>query len=68
MQPLSRLLKEGPVAEARVRPIDGVGLELRYQWNGDLRVSQVFRAWNELEAAATETRRELGARGWHSEA
>jgi hypothetical protein len=35
-------VKAGHVAEARVRPIDGVGLELRYEWNGELRVSQMF--------------------------
>ena len=47
-------------------PIDGIGVELRYEWNGDLRVSQVFKAWEALEAAATEKRQELEARGWHS--
>ena len=26
-----------------MRPIDGVGAELRYVWNGELRVSQVFK-------------------------
>ena len=41
-KPLWRLVKAGHVAEARVRPIDGVGLELRYEWNGELRVSQMF--------------------------
>jgi hypothetical protein len=30
-QPLWRLVKSGHVAEARVRAIDGVGLELRYE-------------------------------------
>ena len=66
-QPLWRLIKEGHVAEARVRPIEGVGVELRFEWNGDLGVSQVFRAWAELETAATGERRELEARGWHPE-
>jgi hypothetical protein len=47
-----------------VRPIDGVGLELRYEWNGDLRASQMFRTWEELEAAVGEKRGELEARGW----
>ena len=41
-KPLWRLVNAGHVAEARVRPIDGVGLELRYEWNGELRVSQMF--------------------------
>ena len=54
------------VAEARVRPIEGIGVELRYEWNGDLRVSQMFKAWEALEAAATEKCQELEARGWHS--
>jgi hypothetical protein len=66
-QPLWRLVKGGHVAEALVRPIDGIGVELRYEWNGDLRVSQMFKSWEELEAAASEKRRELEARGWHSE-
>ena len=65
-QPLWRLVKDGHVAEARVRPIEGVGVELRYEWNGELRVSQMFKTWEELEAAATEKRKELEARGWHS--
>ena len=63
-QPLWRLVKAGHVAEARVRPIEGIGVELRYEWNGDLRVSQMFKTWEELQAAATEKRRELDARGW----
>jgi hypothetical protein len=37
-QPLWRLVKDGHVAEARVRPIEGIGVELRYDWNGELRV------------------------------
>ena len=48
-------MKDGHVAEARVRPIDGIGLELRYEWDGDLRVSQ-FKACGELEEAATVKR------------
>jgi hypothetical protein len=32
------------VAEARVRPIEAVGVELRYERNRELRVSQVFLA------------------------
>jgi hypothetical protein len=47
-----------------VRPIDGVGVELRYEWNGELRVSQMFKMWEDLEAAADAKRRELEARGW----
>ena len=41
-------------------------LELSYEWNGELAISQVFRAWDALETAATEKRRELEARGWQS--
>jgi hypothetical protein len=63
-QPLSQLAKDGHTAAAFVRPIHGIGVELRYLWDGDLRVSQVFRGWDELEAAAAEKRRELEARGW----
>jgi hypothetical protein len=40
VQPLWRLVKDGHVAEARVRPIEGIGVELRYEWNGELRVSR----------------------------
>jgi hypothetical protein len=29
---------------ARVRPIDGMGLELRYMWKGELRVIQICRS------------------------
>ena len=59
-------MKDGHVAEAKVRPIQGGGVELRYEWNVDLRVSQVFRSLEALEAAATDKRREPEARGWHS--
>jgi hypothetical protein len=51
-------------AEARVRAIDGIGLELRFEWNADLRASQVFKTWGELEAPAADKRRELEAKGW----
>jgi hypothetical protein len=57
-------VKDGHVAEAKVRPIQGGGVELRYEWNGELRVSQIFEAWKELEAAANQRRGELEARGW----
>ena len=52
---------------ARVRPIEGIGIELRYERNGELRASQMFSAWELLEAAATEKRQEIEARGWHAE-
>jgi hypothetical protein len=60
---LWRLVKEGHTAEARVRPVEHVGVELRYEWDGDLRVSQMFRTWDAHEAAANEKRLEE-AKGW----
>jgi len=63
-EPLWTLRKGEHTAEARVRAIDGIGLELRYEWNRDLRASQVFKTWAELEQAADEKRRELEAKGW----
>jgi hypothetical protein len=60
-------MKDGHVAEARVRRIEGIGIELRFEWNGDLGVSQVFKPWDALEASASERRQDLKARGWHSE-
>lgn len=62
-QPLWRLVRDGHTAEAKVRPIENVGVELRYEWNGEQRVSQMFKAWEALEAAATEKRQELEVRG-----
>ena len=60
-------LREGDhEARADGRAIDGIGLELRYMWNGELRVSEMFRDWATLEAAAAEKQRELEARGWHA--
>ena len=38
------------VAEARVRPIESIGVELRFEWNGEVRVSQIFKSWEELKA------------------
>jgi hypothetical protein len=58
------LTKGGYSAEARVRPIEGVGVELRYLWNGELRYSQMFKAWPELEEAQKVKRVELEERGW----
>ena len=55
--------RDNHVAEARIRPIDGIGVELRYEWTGEPAISQVFREWAKLETAATEKRQELEARG-----
>jgi hypothetical protein len=63
-QPLWQLSKDGHAAAALVRPIDGVGLELRFEWDGKLRASQVFKTWDELEACAGDKRDELESRGW----
>jgi hypothetical protein len=63
-EPLWRLTKSGHTAEGRVRAIGGIGLELRYEWDGDLRVSQMFKMWDDLEAVAGEKRRELQSKGW----
>ena len=49
----------------RVRAIDGIGSELRYEWNGELRASQVFKTWEELEAGSRgEAARARGEEGW----
>jgi hypothetical protein len=61
---LWRLAKGRHVAEAYVRGVSGIGVELRLLWNGELRASQVYRVSMELEAAAEEKRRELEAKGW----
>jgi hypothetical protein len=61
---LWRLEKGGNKAAAITRPIPGVGVELRYEWNGDLRQSHVNRNSVELAAAASEKREELLANGW----
>lgn len=58
------LTKDGHDARADVRGIDGIGFELRYVWDGELRVSEVFREWAALDQAAAAKRRELEARGW----
>lgn len=44
-----------------------MGVELRYEWDGELRVSHVFTSWEALEAPAAEKRQELEASGRHSE-
>jgi hypothetical protein len=61
--PLWTLTKNGHTAAARVRAIDGVGLELRCGWDGDLRASQVFKSWDALGGGGgCEARRPQGAR------
>jgi len=58
------LTKDGHTAEARARVIDGVGLELRFLWDGELRASDVKREPADVERVAAEKRAELEARGW----
>ena len=48
-------------ATAHVKSIDGVGLELRFSIDGELRHSQIFRDWPALEKRA-----DFEARGWRA--
>lgn len=43
-------LKNGHKATARTRAVPGVGVELRFEWDGDLRQSQVYRDGAEVNA------------------
>ena len=58
------LRKEHHTAEAGVRSVPGVGLELRFTINGELRYSHRFTVWSELEWLAQEKRADFEARGW----
>lgn len=58
------LSKGTQAAAAVLRKVDGVGLELRFVWNGELAHSQIYRDVQELLAAAKAKREELEARGW----
>ena len=64
--PLWTLTKGTHTATAHVKAIDGVGLELRFMIDGELRHSQIFREWQSLEQAAPEKRAEFEQRGWSS--
>ena len=59
------LRKGGNEATATMRSIHGIGLELRFAWNGDLRWSQVYRDPADLREHAEAKRTELVQRGWH---
>ena len=59
------LSKDGNEATATARAIHAVGLELRFSWNGELRVSQVYRDLEPLKEHAEAKRLELLERGWH---
>jgi hypothetical protein len=58
------LMKGQQRAEAVVRLIDGLGTDLRYLWNGDLRASQVYRNDVTLHSEAAKMREGLIGRGW----
>jgi len=58
------LLKGQQRAEAVVRLIDGLGTDLRYLHNGDLRESRLYRDDVQLQATAAAKRNDLLADGW----
>jgi hypothetical protein len=63
-EPLWVLRKDWHSAEARVRAIHNVGLELRFSVDDNLYFSQIFKAWEPLEQLAREKRSEFEAKGW----
>jgi hypothetical protein len=58
------LRKNGHTAVASARTIGGIGIELRLEWDGDLRASQMFKIPASLNEVAEGKRCELIARGW----
>jgi hypothetical protein len=58
------LTKGTQSAGAVLRRIEGVGLELRFIWNGELAHSQVYRDVQDLLSASNSKRAELEGRGW----
>jgi hypothetical protein len=60
------LRKGNKTVQADVREIEGVGLELRYLWDGVLMQSHLFRDGTELLKEATTKRFELEESGWAS--
>ena len=61
---LWRLTKGGRVAEAAIRRVPSIGLELRDALDGELRSSQVHRDPAALAADAEQKRGGMEARGW----
>lgn len=61
---LWRMRKGRHIAEAVIRRVPGVGLELRYALDGELRTSRVHRETATLAADAEGKRSEMEARGW----
>jgi hypothetical protein len=51
-------------ASAVLRRVEGVGLELRFIWNGDLAHSQIYKDVQDLLTASNSKREELEGRGW----
>ena len=62
--PLWTLTKDRHVAQARVRDVPHVGLELRFLVDDDLHFSQRCRTREELELIADLKRKEFLDRGW----
>jgi hypothetical protein len=48
------LRRNGRIAQADVREIEGVGIELRYTWDGELMFSRVFRDGADLLKEAAQ--------------
>jgi hypothetical protein len=63
-EPLWTLRKDGHSAEARVRAIAGIGLELRFSIDGELYYSNRYTAWERLAEAAAEKKTDFLERGW----
>ena len=61
---LWRLVRKTQRAEAYARVVHGVGVDLRFLHNGDLRRSHLCRDNDELQAVSIATRAELEAKGW----
>jgi hypothetical protein len=51
-------------AGAVLRRIEGVGLELRFIWNGELAHSQIYKDVQDLLSASNSKREELEGRSW----
>ncbi len=61
------LTKAAQTASAVIAHLEGIGIELRLLWNGELRHSQMFRtpaAVDDARAEAEARRRDLELRGW----
>ena len=61
---LWRMTKGRHIAEAVVRRVPGIGLELRYALDGELRTSRVHRDTATLVADAEGKPSEMEATGW----